>query len=37
MPASISIVMTVLLVAAIAALVVWPHSRIFRKAGFSPW
>ena len=37
MAASVSFVATVLLIAAIAALVVWPYTRIFRKAGFSPW
>jgi len=25
------------LIVGIVALVVWPYSRIFRKAGFSPW
>jgi len=27
----------ILIIVAIIALFVWPYSRIFRKAGFSPW
>ena len=34
---SVSVVIAVLLIVGIVALVVWPYSRIFRKAGFSPW
>ena len=37
MAESVSVILTVLLVVVAAALVVWPYSRIFRKAGFSPW
>jgi hypothetical protein len=34
---SVSVVIAVLFIVGIIALVVWPYSRIFRKAGFSPW
>ena len=35
---SLSVVIAALLVVGIVVgIVVWPYSRIFRKAGFSPW
>ena len=37
MAESVSVVLTIVFIIVVAALVVWPYSRIFRKAGFSPW